>query len=238
MRSPFSSSAPVRSRPLHEQLFHGRLEPQLAAEFFEHIGHRMGDPVQAALHMIDAVAVFGERQDAEKRRAMPRRHAEVLRLEGEGELQPLLVEVIAEHVMHAAGGEHIGQGAQQTRPQVGAERLVGMLEARIDLAEFLRVIAHVAAESAAAARKHPLDLGGHFFRVAVGVERGVAPAEAGHRIEIDEIQVVLAACCRFRRKSHPGRISGGGRSGRDRRRNHRVSARNSGRRRGRFSRRW
>ena len=106
--------------------------------------------------------------------------------------------VIAEHVMHAAGGEHVGQRLEQVWAEVGGERLIGTLEARIDLAELHRVVAHVAPEPAAAAGEDALDLGGHFFDVAEGVERGVAPAQAGHRVEVHEFEVVLAAAADFR----------------------------------------
>jgi hypothetical protein len=48
---------------------------------------------------------------------VPWRHAEVFRLEGEGELQAFLLEIIAQHVMHAAGGEHVRQRLEQVRPR-------------------------------------------------------------------------------------------------------------------------
>ena len=177
---------------LVEQLFHRRLQAKLTTHRGENIGHRLGNAIQAALHMIHPIAVLGEGKDAEQSRAMPRRHAKIFGLKGERELQPLVLEIIAQHIVHAPSREHMRQGLDQIRTQKRTEFVIGILQARVDRAELGTLLIHVAQEPATASGKHPLDLTRHLLLVAEGVHRGLTPTQLGHRVEIDKLQMIFA----------------------------------------------
>ena len=100
------------------ELFHRRAEAQVHAEFAADLRHRLGDFAEAAHDVIHAKRVLDVRQDGERARTIPRRHAEIFRLERERELEFVLLEIIAQHAQQRAAERQVRQRLQQIAREI------------------------------------------------------------------------------------------------------------------------
>ena len=92
--------------------------------------HGARNLVQPAAHVRDAELLLDERQHREKRWALPRRHAEVLRLERERQDELVVVEVAREIAKDGAAERQLRQRAQQRGREIRCNRAVRPGETR------------------------------------------------------------------------------------------------------------
>ncbi len=179
------------------QFLDGGIEAQSAAIFLEKLGHAFRDFAQAALDVIDAVAVFDVGKNAEECGAAPGRHAEVLGLEREREFEAVIGEIIFQHIDDAFSGSDVGDRLHQGGAEESLEFVVRALEAGVNGSEFDSVIRHEAAISLTVTRESFFDVGFHEFAVAGGLHRELAPRELGHGVEQDQVHVILGLAAGF-----------------------------------------
>ncbi len=89
------------------------------------------------------------------------------------------------------------EGSKQGGAEERSYFVVGTLEAGEDGAKFGVMIFHEAAVSFGAARKCGFDVSSHFLQVIGGFHGEVAPGEAGHGVEFDEVHVVFGFASGF-----------------------------------------
>jgi hypothetical protein len=147
-----------------------------------------------AHRVMDAARVLDEGDDAEGRRTAPGRHAEIFRLEREGDLQRVDVEVAAEVAEEAFVGIEVGQRLEKAGRAIGGEAAVGHLQARGDPVELARLGLEEAQVARPVAREEALDLLAH--PLAVGRRRklgAVGEQQPIEGIEPPDVEVVVHA---------------------------------------------
>lgn len=95
-------------------LFDGGGKPEIAAVFLEDGGHSFGYFAEAALDVVDAVFVFEVGEDGEECGAFPRGHAEVFGLEGEGDFEAVVLEIVFEDIDDGLAGGDVGGGFDES----------------------------------------------------------------------------------------------------------------------------
>ena len=144
--------------------------------------------------MPDAVLVFEERQNGEQTRALERRHAEILRLERERELQARVGKIAREFRVQGFPGLEVGQHREQ--PQAEQARPPGKrhLQTRREFLQLQAIVRHELSELRAVRRRQFRNLRHHPLNVGRGVQLATSPegqpvlrVEPGHRNFLEQI---------------------------------------------------
>lgn len=118
-----------RLSSLQHELAHGAPEVDLHAVARRGLGHRRGDAVESAAHVVDAEVVFDIGDDGEERRALPRRHPEVLGLERERKRELGVGEIAVEELVEGFAGGEVRNGLEEVGREQAPERRIGALQA-------------------------------------------------------------------------------------------------------------
>ena len=156
--------------------------------------------------MEHAVLVLEEREDREQARAAERRHPEILRLEREGQTNPLVAEEGTEFGVEAAPGLEQRHQLDQVGVREIPPRLERLLEERREAVELLAVRLHKPRERAAVGGREPGHLGLHPADVRGGQQFAPGPEhEPVLRVEPDHLDFLpkVAAAGREDLLQHP-----------------------------------
>ena len=141
--------------------------------------------------MPDAEGVFDVGNHGEQPRALPGRHAQIFRLESEGKRQLLIAKMAVHHIVQAAPGGQVGDGADQVGMDERADAVAGSLQTGIQVVEALPLPAHHPGILVVMPGEHALDLGLHGGGVARGVERALLELQPVHRREAADGQLAV-----------------------------------------------
>jgi len=163
--------------PVEEQALDRGLVAEGRTELARHLGHGDGNLGEAAARVEDAVAVLDEGDHRVETGAAPRRHAQVLGLEGEGDPGLLAREVAAEHLKEALAEGHERQGRQDLGPHHRRHGVVGRGQAAQDLVEAGLLALHEAVEARHVVGEEPGHLLLHLVVVEMVVDVEAHPVE-------------------------------------------------------------
>ena len=178
---------------VHDDRFHGLVHAEGDAEIFGDAGHTLAHTAQAANGVEDAVLVFEEGQHGEQAGAVEGRHTEVLRLEGHGQHQTVVVKEFHQVPCHRAlRPKHTCDAHGSLGEQVGGT-VPRLLQAGLRFVEFHSVVRHVTAEGVGVVVAGECsDALGHLIEVARAVElTALSENEPVIQVELVEVEFVM-----------------------------------------------
>ena len=154
------------------------------------LGKCVADAAEPAHHVVHAVGVLRLRNHGKKARTVPRRHAQVLRLERECQAKFVGAEIIAQNAVERSSCRNMGRSGKKRRADQAGQRAIGILRAWIELLEPQFLASEKTVQVGAFPGEVLFDLRLHGLGMRSGQHCFVGKIEGIHRFELLELQVI------------------------------------------------